>query len=709
MWTSYDTTVAVVDSGLVKAKKVGETTIKVTTIDGAKSAECKVAVSDDIREFISVKYTGGSSMSLNGVIQNGSTFNWFIYNNSPVSITLTSLQLYDNASGSLGSTMSLSDVELSAGNNTGWTVTVGAAGIKDPYVVIRYKYKETEYIVSASPDIHGTTPIPVQSMKFSQKKFELESGDCVRLKPLFTPEVSYSLNVQWKSDHPEVASVDKYGNVSALSKGVASITASIDGDISAKCNVWVDSIPDHEYVDLGLSVNWATYNVGAEAPEEFGDYYAWGEIETKSYYDASTYVFRESGNDYGDIKFTKYNVSNSRGQVDNKTELDPEDDVAHVLWGGDWWMPSKAEQEELIDNCTIEWTTVNSVKGLKFTSKKTGYTDKYIFIPAAGYNSLSNKGYEKGTRVLCWSRNLETEEVCTSYYLDREEDKLGVVGGIRYFGKSIRPVCKKQYVDMTGIKMKTDSLYLPEDFETRIHISFVPQNASYREIIWSTSDTTVAKVDENGWVNTINEGKCVITVQTVDGQLTASCIIEVYGTYTYNVTLPPDNEIWYTSVDGNVVELSSYPATLVSNTYNNGRGVYTFASNVTSIGGFIGNDRIESVILPKTVTRLGSYSLHMLNYAHTLVLSPNITSIDTDVFGRLGEGLSEDHINHIYFLSEQCPSPGWRAFWNLNGIVKIHYPKGADYSVIEQAAKEWGDANNKFKWEMVETKYIYNQ
>ena len=181
------------------------------------------------------------------------------------------------------------------------------------------------------------------------------------------------------------------------------------------------------------------------------------------------------------------------------------------------------------------------------------------------------------------------------------------------------------------------------------------------------------------------------------------------GTYTYNVTLPPDNEIWYTSVDGNVVELSSYPATLVSNTYNNGRGVYTFASNVTSIGGVIGNDRIESVILPKTVTRLGSYSLHMLNYAHTLVLSPNITSIDTDVFGRLGEGLSEDHINHIYFLSEQCPSPGWRAFWNLNGIVKIHYPKGADYSVIEQAAKEWGDANNKFKWEMVETKYIYNQ
>ena len=94
-----------------------------------------------------------------------------------------------------------------------------------------------------------------------------------------------------------------------------------------------DSIHNgHEYVDLGLpsGTKWATCNVGASSPEDYGEYYAWGETETKSTYDWRTYKWCKGSND----TMTKYCTSSSSGTVDNKTVLDPEDDVAHVKWGG---------------------------------------------------------------------------------------------------------------------------------------------------------------------------------------------------------------------------------------------------------------------------------------------------------------------------------------------------------------------------------------
>ena len=98
----------------------------------------------------------------------------------------------------------------------------------------------------------------------------------------------------------------------------------------------------YQYVDLGLSVKWATFNVGATKPEEYGDYYAWGETETKNDYSWSTYKWSD---ETGNI-LSKYNTSIYYGTVDNKHVLDAEDDVAHVKWGGKWRMPTQSEQEE---------------------------------------------------------------------------------------------------------------------------------------------------------------------------------------------------------------------------------------------------------------------------------------------------------------------------------------------------------------------------
>ena len=188
-----------------------------------------------------------------------------------------------------------------------------------------------------------------------------------------------------------------------------------------------------EAVDLGLSVKWASWNLGASAPEEFGSYYAWGEIETKSVYDENTYLWG-----FGFI--TMYNTESQYGIVDNKTTLELIDDAAHVNWGGSWRMPTQTEVNELYDNCTRVLTTQNGVYGCRFISKKSGYTDKSIFLPAAGsrYDDLL---YGEGSEGTYWASTLHghPRSGCNIYFS----------GGVwldgsacyRFGGHSIRPVC----------------------------------------------------------------------------------------------------------------------------------------------------------------------------------------------------------------------------------------------------------------------------
>lgn len=201
----------------------------------------------------------------------------------------------------------------------------------------------------------------------------------------------------------------------------------------------------YEYVDLGLSVKWATFNVGANSPEKYGDYYAWGETVTKTNYLWTNYKFRTKGDSYYNVKFSKYILKVGNGTVDNKKTLEPEDDVAHVKWGGRWRMPTKAEWDELhSDKCTWTWITnfdpdFNYVRGYKVTSNKPGYTDRFIFLPAAGmYDEMTLK--DVGMYGYYWSSSLHTDysyrasifEVTTGMYSTSTE---------RYRGLSVRPVC----------------------------------------------------------------------------------------------------------------------------------------------------------------------------------------------------------------------------------------------------------------------------
>ena len=160
-------------------------------------------------------------------------------------------------------------------------------------------------------------------------------------------------------------------------------------------------IHGHEYVDLGLSVKWATCNVGAESPLDFGLYFAWGETKPKTEYTLKSYKFYESGETYKDVKFNNYNLQREQGEAVVKTRLDLCDDAARANWGGMWRMPTIQELEELNEKC--DWRffrTEDRLEYYKVTSKING---AMIMIPLAGLRD--ERGF-RGQIGFLWSASL---------------------------------------------------------------------------------------------------------------------------------------------------------------------------------------------------------------------------------------------------------------------------------------------------------------
>lgn len=197
-----------------------------------------------------------------------------------------------------------------------------------------------------------------------------------------------------------------------------------------------DSEP--EYVDLGLSVKWATFNVGATRPEEYGDYYAWGETETKTNYSWSTYKYC-NGSATALTKYCNKSSYGNNGFTDTKTTLDPEDDVAHVKWGGDWRMPTQAESEELLNNCDWSWITQNGVNGWKVTSRVD--SSRSIFLPATGFRNGTHLS-SVGTHGYWWLSSLDTDYSYFAGLLYFYVDQYHITSHEnRVCGCPVRPVC----------------------------------------------------------------------------------------------------------------------------------------------------------------------------------------------------------------------------------------------------------------------------
>ena len=219
------------------------------------------------------------------------------------------------------------------------------------------------------------------------------------------------------------------------------------------------TLDGYEWVDLGLSVKWATKNVGASSVLDCGNYFAWGELTQKDNYTWDNYKFMDpnasdkygiNAYTYADNKTKGIWYSNGTFVGDGRIELLADDDVATKQWSSNWRMPTSEECEELVDECTWTWVANvdnSNVSGWIVVSNKEGYTDKFIFIPAAGYYSESVIE-NSGISFSCWSKSLDTTRSWYAvqmggYYYDANNYSISVGGTNRYEGNNIRPVCEK--------------------------------------------------------------------------------------------------------------------------------------------------------------------------------------------------------------------------------------------------------------------------
>lgn len=190
-------------------------------------------------------------------------------------------------------------------------------------------------------------------------------------------------------------------------------------------------------IDIGLSVKWANANLGASAPDEYGDYYAWGETEPKEDYSWETYKWC-NGN-YNNL--TKYNTGSSYGTVDKKTVLEADDDVAHVKLGGNWRIPTISEVDELIstrNNASYqwEWKSLNGHNGWLVTYL---VNNNSIFLPAAG-NRRDASLYFVGSDGYYWSSSLTTDYPDRARAVDFNSGNVDSYNYGRSYGFSVRPV-----------------------------------------------------------------------------------------------------------------------------------------------------------------------------------------------------------------------------------------------------------------------------
>ena len=193
---------------------------------------------------------------------------------------------------------------------------------------------------------------------------------------------------------------------------------------------------EHPYVDLGLPSGtlWATCNVGANKPTDYGFYFQWG--------DTIGYNDDQVGKDEGQKRFLYddyrwYSGGKVTKYITYGTTLELEDDAANAHMGGDWHMPSPDQIQELLDNATITWTTQDGTRGITFTSKKC--TSKSIFIPAAGF-AFDGSVLSSGTEAGVWTSMLDTDDVYGGQYLYFYSGSIYLCSNFRYYGFSVRGV-----------------------------------------------------------------------------------------------------------------------------------------------------------------------------------------------------------------------------------------------------------------------------
>lgn len=289
-------------------------------------------------------------------------------------------------------------------------------------------------------------------------------------------------------------------------------------------------------VDLGLSVPWAGWNIGAAKPQETGGYFTWADPEDKT---GSTHLYKDNYKWSDGSYFTKYVPYNERwagrDNYDNLLVVRPGDDAAFMNWGENWRMPTNDEWQELKDNCQWKYMVVDGMYGYRVT----GPNGNTIFLPLAGtigYSGLVNFG-ESGSY---WSSNLKTDgylsrpeirNTSKAYiaYLNGDSAKVDKETDFRYYALSVRAVWGNEPLSapVEGVYLDKSMVELYGGDTFQLTATLTPVDPLDTEVTWSTSDASVASV-ENGLVTALSAGTADITVTTHDGGFTATCTFIVH-------------------------------------------------------------------------------------------------------------------------------------------------------------------------------------
>ena len=303
-------------------------------------------------------------------------------------------------------------------------------------------------LVSCGKNGKDGPTVPVESVTVSLPSLTMEVGQTQQLEVEVLPENATSKEVVWSSSDETVATVSGTGLVTVRSAGLAEITATC-GKARGLFTVIVP-VETAVAVDMGLpsGLKWASYNLGASKPEEFGDYYAWGEVAPRSEnFTWEAYKFYTGMNEYSDVELSKYfsSVDDLKDLQRGENPGETVDDAARARLGGKWRMPTEEDFEELCVNCDIlhGFMTYNGVTGFKFINKTQ--PEKWIFLPAAGCQG--DDTLKPGTSYLrYWSstrHDVEKCAACLRFYIESGGSLTSINFDSRCFGFSIRPVCEE--------------------------------------------------------------------------------------------------------------------------------------------------------------------------------------------------------------------------------------------------------------------------
>ena len=428
-WFSDNTTIATVE-------KISNTEARVTGVGiGTTKVVASVGNVFDYSEVTVEKKSSGGGGEGGGVeliALNKTELNLSFYQTEQLIATLRP----EDASAVITWTSSNEDVALVSNGST-----PGADGSIMPAGTVIAKNKEGQSVITASVGslsasctvtVSSGSVVPVESISLNKTELTLQVGESFQLVATLTPQNATTQQVSWsmtaRSSQLSMTTDGLKCVIGALAECEATITVR-SGDnpsqLYATCKVTVTggggSGSGDEAVDLGLpsGKKWRSMNVGASKPEDYGDYFAWGETGTKTSYTWSNYKFG-SYDEYGE-------GAGKKGSV-----LLPEDDAATKNVGSEWRTPKMSEWKELKEKCTWTWTTRNGVKGMQVK----GSNGNSIFLPAGG-NYGSSKTYV-GTQGHYWSASYYSDDWAQDVEFKSDDVNYGLVD--RSVGRSIRPI-----------------------------------------------------------------------------------------------------------------------------------------------------------------------------------------------------------------------------------------------------------------------------